>query len=62
MDRICPNFEKSLVCQPIAFIDPEAVYIPEKKKIHFPFKYLITELPAHPLLTEVPSGVMEGWS
>lgn len=32
MDHICPNFEKSLVCQPIAFLDPEAVYISEKKK------------------------------
>lgn len=37
MDDVCPNNEKPLVCQPIAFIDPKDVYISEKKDI-FPLK------------------------
>jgi len=62
MDRICPNNEKSLVYQPIAFIDPKAVYISQKEKGHFSFKKLVAELLAHPLLTEIRSRVIEGWS
>lgn len=37
MDHVSPSKEKSLVCQPIAFINPTAVYISEKNDI-FPLK------------------------
>lgn len=61
MDHVSPNKEKSLVCQPIAFINPKAVYISEKN-LHFSFKKLITGLLAHLFLIKVHLNVMEGWS